>query len=61
MITEIKVPVFAESIPDGTLLEWKKQPGEAVGRNQRSEPLTLGIGAALEIDIRVLTAATTRR
>jgi 2-oxoglutarate dehydrogenase E2 component (dihydrolipoamide succinyltransferase) len=28
------VPVLAESIPDATLLDWKKGPGEAVARDE---------------------------
>jgi len=31
---EVKVPVLAESIPDATLLEWKKKPGEKVDRDE---------------------------
>ena len=34
MLVEVKVPVLAESIPDATLLEWKKHQGEAVARNE---------------------------
>ena len=34
MSVDIKVPVLAESIPDATLLEWKKKPGEAVARDE---------------------------
>ena len=34
MLVEVKVPVLAESIPDATLLDWKKQPGEAVARDE---------------------------
>ncbi|MEO7655425.1 MAG: biotin/lipoyl-containing protein, partial [Sphingomicrobium sp.] len=30
MATEVKVPVLGESITEGTLAEWLKQPGEAV-------------------------------
>lgn len=30
MATDIKVPVFPESVSDGTLSAWRKQPGEAV-------------------------------
>ena len=30
MHVDVKVPVLAESIPDATLLDWKKQIGEAV-------------------------------
>jgi 2-oxoglutarate dehydrogenase E2 component (dihydrolipoamide succinyltransferase) len=30
MATEIKVPAFPESVTDGTLSAWRKQPGEAV-------------------------------
>ena len=31
---EVKVPVLAESIAEATLLEWKKQPGEAVEKDE---------------------------
>ncbi len=31
---DVKVPVLAESIPDATLLEWKKQPGDAVDQDE---------------------------
>lgn len=34
MSIDIKVPVLAESIADATLLEWKRQPGEAVKRDE---------------------------
>ena len=34
MTVDVKVPVLAESIPDATLLEWKKQPGDAVVRDE---------------------------
>ena len=34
MLVEVKVPVLAESVPDATLLEWKKREGEAVARNE---------------------------
>ena len=34
MLVEVKVPVLAESIPDATLLEWKKRPGQSVARNE---------------------------
>jgi 2-oxoglutarate dehydrogenase E2 component (dihydrolipoamide succinyltransferase) len=30
MATDIKVPTFPESITDGTIAAWRKQPGEAV-------------------------------
>lgn len=33
MIVDVKVPVFSESIHEGTLLEWKKEPGERVSRD----------------------------
>ncbi len=32
-MTEIKVPVFPESVTDGTLAKWHKQPGESVARD----------------------------
>ncbi|XXQ68723.1 2-oxoglutarate dehydrogenase complex dihydrolipoyllysine-residue succinyltransferase [Neisseriaceae bacterium B1] len=34
MIVEVKVPVFAESITEGTLLEWAKKVGESVERDE---------------------------
>ncbi len=34
MTVEVKVPVLAESIPDATLLDWKKSEGEAVERDE---------------------------
>ncbi len=34
MQIEIKVPVLPESVAEATLLQWKKQPGEAVRRDE---------------------------
>lgn len=34
MIIEVKVPVFAESITEGTLLSWHKKVGETVTRDE---------------------------
>ena len=34
MLVDVKVPVLAESIPDATLLDWRKGPGEAVARDE---------------------------
>ena len=34
MLVDVKVPVLAESIPDATLLDWKKGPGETVDRDE---------------------------
>jgi 2-oxoglutarate dehydrogenase E2 component (dihydrolipoamide succinyltransferase) len=34
VLVDIKVPVLAESIPDATLLDWKKGPGEAVAKDE---------------------------
>ena len=34
MIVDVKVPVLAESVPDGTLLEWRKQAGETIARDE---------------------------
>ena len=34
MLIEVKVPALAESVPDATLLDWYKQPGEAVSRGE---------------------------
>src|SRR5690606_5009969 len=33
MTIEIKAPTFPESIQDGTIATWHKQPGEAVSRD----------------------------
>jgi 2-oxoglutarate dehydrogenase E2 component (dihydrolipoamide succinyltransferase) len=34
MAIEIKVPGFPESVADGTVLKWNKQPGDAVRRDE---------------------------
>ena len=34
MTVDVKVPVLAESIPDATLLEWRRQPGERVEQDE---------------------------
>ncbi|MEO7603019.1 MAG: biotin/lipoyl-containing protein, partial [Sphingomicrobium sp.] len=34
MATEVKVPVLGESITEGTLAEWLKQPGDAVAEDE---------------------------
>lgn len=34
MATEIKAPVFPESVADGTIATWHKQPGETVSRDE---------------------------
>ncbi len=34
MSIELKVPVFPESVTDGTILSWNKKPGEAVKRDE---------------------------
>ena len=34
MTIDVKVPVLAESVPDATLLEWRKQPGDAVEKDE---------------------------
>lgn len=34
MATEIKAPTFPESVQDGTVATWHKQPGEAVSRDE---------------------------
>ena len=34
MATEIKAPVFPESVADGTVATWHQQPGEAVSRDE---------------------------
>ncbi|MCP5157166.1 MAG: 2-oxoglutarate dehydrogenase complex dihydrolipoyllysine-residue succinyltransferase [Ectothiorhodospiraceae bacterium] len=34
VLVDVKVPVLAESVPDATLLDWKKAPGEAVAQDE---------------------------
>ena len=34
MTVDVKVPVLAESIPDATLLEWRKRPGDRVEQDE---------------------------
>ena len=34
MTVDVKVPMLAETVPDATLLEWKKQPGDAVAQDE---------------------------
>ncbi|RYF46072.1 MAG: dihydrolipoamide succinyltransferase, partial [Cytophagaceae bacterium] len=34
MTIEIKAPTFPESVQDGTVATWHKQPGEAVSRDE---------------------------
>src|SRR6185436_8630948 len=34
MATEITVPVFPESVSDGTVLAWRKQTGDSVTRGE---------------------------
>ncbi|WP_343928225.1 2-oxoglutarate dehydrogenase complex dihydrolipoyllysine-residue succinyltransferase [Pigmentiphaga daeguensis] len=33
-IVDVKVPQFSESVSEGTLLTWKKKPGEAISRDE---------------------------
>ncbi len=35
MSTEIKVPIFPESVEEGTMMAWLKQPGEAIGVDEK--------------------------
>ena len=34
MTVDVQVPVLAESVPDATLLDWRKQPGDAVDKDE---------------------------
>ena len=34
MSIEVRVPQLPESVSDATLVAWRKQPGEAVGRDE---------------------------
>ncbi|WP_345157996.1 biotin/lipoyl-containing protein, partial [Aminobacter aganoensis] len=33
-IVDVKVPQFSESVEEGTLISWKKKPGEAVAQDE---------------------------
>ena len=50
MLVEVKVPALAESVPDATLLDWYKSPGDAVARGENlidleTDKVTLEIAA----------------
>ena len=50
MLIEVKVPALAESVPDATLLDWYKQPGDAIARGENlidleTDKVTLEIAA----------------
>lgn len=50
MLIEVKVPALAESVPDAMLLDWYKQPGDAVARGDmlidlETDKVTLEIAA----------------
>jgi len=50
VLIEVKVPALAESVPDATLLDWFKQPGDAVERGENlidleTDKVTLEIAA----------------
>lgn len=50
MLIEVKVPALSESVPDATLLDWYKQPGDAVSRGEmlidlETDKVTLEIAA----------------
>ena len=34
MTVDVTVPVLAESVPDATLLDWRRQPGDAVDKDE---------------------------
>ncbi len=66
MLVEIKVPALAESVPDATLLEWRKQLGERVERGEllidlETDKVTLEIAApdgGVLVEIRKKTGDT---
>jgi 2-oxoglutarate dehydrogenase E2 component (dihydrolipoamide succinyltransferase) len=50
VLVEVKVPVLAESVPDATLLEWRKKAGERVERGENlidleTDKVTLEVAA----------------
>jgi 2-oxoglutarate dehydrogenase E2 component (dihydrolipoamide succinyltransferase) len=34
VIIDVKIPQLPESVPDATLLDWTRQPGEAIGKDE---------------------------
>ena len=42
-IVEVKVPQLSESVAEATLLQWKKQPGQAVAMEALPEELKTAI------------------
>jgi 2-oxoglutarate dehydrogenase E2 component (dihydrolipoamide succinyltransferase) len=50
VLIEVKVPALAESVPDATLLDWYKQPGDEVARGENlidleTDKVTLEVSA----------------
>lgn len=66
MLVEIKVPVLAESVPDATLLEWRRQQGERVEKGENlidleTDKVTLEVvapAAGVLVEIRRQTGET---
>jgi len=55
MATDVKVPALGESITEGTLAQWLKKAGEAVGRAQpilehHRDPRTIVVAGAIGED-----------
>lgn len=66
MLVEIKVPVLAESVPDATLLEWRRRQGERVEKGENlidleTDKVTLEVvapAAGVLVEIRRQTGET---
>lgn len=66
MLVEIKVPVLAESVPDATLLEWRRKQGERVEKGENlidleTDKVTLEVvapAAGVLVEIRRQTGET---
>ena len=66
MLVEIKVPVLAESVPDATLLEWRRKQGERVEKGENlidleTDKVTLEVvapAAGVLVEIRLQAGQT---
>lgn len=60
MTTDIKVPVFPESISEGTIAKWYKKPGESVKRDEHildveTDKIVLEVSAPADGSIKSIT------
>ena len=61
MTMEIRVPQLPESVADATLVAWRKQPGEAVGRDENLADLHSGSFRDLIDEVDPIDPSSVRR